>query len=178
MLPNKVLERPAAWSAKLKTFTMPHIDSMIVIRACMTRVYDFICRPHKFTRCSKHIVHVVPLGNKEHHWEIRVAGVTLGWNSVTTEQRRPKHLAWRSITGIENSGSYALAQTKRGTVVTFAMDYHLPSKMLDGVAAPLLEPLIQAAVTDVLECIKERLESDTEPDWSPSDDDGDCGETI
>jgi len=157
---------------------MPHIDSMVVIRACMPRVFDFICRPHKFTRCSKHIVQVVPLGNKEHHWEVRVAGVTLGWNSVTTEQRRPEHLAWRSITGIENSGSYALAQTKRGTVVTFAMDYHLPSKMLDEVAAPLLEPLIQVAVTEVLECIKGRLENDTETDWSPSDDDGDCGETI
>ena len=62
--------------------------------------------------------------------------------------------------------------------MTFEMDYHLPSKMLDEVAAPLLEPLIQVAVTEALECIKGRLENDTESDWSPSDDDGDCGETT
>lgn len=144
----------------------------------MPRVFDLICRPHRFARHSKHIVQVVPLGNKEHHWEVRVAGVTVGWNSVTTEQRRPEHLAWRSVTGIENAGSYALAQTKLGTVVTFEMDYHLPSKMLAEVAAPLLEPLIQGAVTEVLESIKARLEKDTGPDGSPSDDDGDSGETT
>ena len=48
--------------------------------------------------------------------------------------------------------------------MTFEMDYHLPSKMLDEVAAPLLEPLIQVAVTEALECIKGRLENDTESD--------------
>ena len=78
--------------------------------------------------------------------------------------------------GIENSGSYTLSQTKRGTVLTFEMDYHLPSKTLDEVAAPLSAPLVQVAITEVLECIKGRLESDSEPRWYPSDD-GDLGET-
>ena len=103
---------------------------------------------------------IVTFGTNIYHWEVHAAGVTLGWDSVTTELRRPEHLAWRSITGIENSGSYTLAQTKRGTVLTFQMDYHLPSKTLDAVAAPLSEPFVHAAVTEVLESIKGRLEND------------------
>ena len=139
---------------------MPRIDSTIVIRASMPRVFDLISRPQKFAKCSQYIAQIVPFGKNKYHWEVHAAGITLGWDSVTTEYRRPEHLAWRSITGIENSGSYSLAQTKRGTEVTFEMDYHLPSKTLDAVAAPLSEPLIQAAVREVLESIKERLEND------------------
>ena len=143
---------------------MPSIDSRIVIRASMPRVFDLISRPQEFAKCSQYIAQIVPLGKNKYHWEVDAAGITLGWDSITTEYRRPERLAWRSITGIENSGSYTLAQTKRGTVLTFEMEYHLPSKMLDAVAAPLSEPLAQAAIMEVLESIKGRLEKDTEPD--------------
>jgi uncharacterized membrane protein len=156
---------------------MPRIDSTIVIRASMPRVFDLISRPQEFAGFSQYIVQVVPFGNKKYHWEVCAGGVTLGWDSVTTEYRRPEHLAWRSITGIENSGSYTLAQTKRGTEVTFEMDYHFPSKTLDALAAPLSEPLLQVAITEVLESIKGRLEKDTETDGWPSDDNGDVDET-
>ena len=155
---------------------MPHIDGTVVIRASMPRVFILIARPDEFARYSKHIVQVVPLGDGTHHWEACVAGVTLEWNSVIIERRRPEHLAWRSITGIQSSGSFTLAPTKLGTMVTFDMEYHLPSKILDEVAAPMLEPLIQVAVTEVLEGIKGRLENDAEPDWSLSDDNGNGGE--
>lgn len=155
---------------------MPHIDSTVVIRASMPRVFILIARPDEFARYSKHILQVVPLGDGTHHWEVCVAGVTLEWNSVIIERRRPEHLAWRSITGIQSSGSFTLAPTKLGTMVTFDMEYHLPSKILDEVAAPMLEPLIQVAVTEVLEGIKGRLENDAEPDWYLSDDNGNGGE--
>jgi len=150
---------------------MPRIDSTIVIAASMPRVFDLISRPQEFAGFSQYIVQVVPFGNKKYHWEVCAGGVTLGWDSVTTEYRRPEHLAWRSITGIENSGSYTLSQTKRGTVLTFEMDYHWPTKTLDAVAAPLSEPLIQAAIMEVLESIKERLENDTDLNGCPSDND-------
>jgi len=152
---------------------MPSIDSQIVIRASMARVFDLISRPQTFAECSQYIAQIVPFGKNKYHWEVDAAGIALGWDSVTTEYRRPEHLAWQSITGIENSGSYTLAQTRRGTLVTFKMDYHLPSKTLDAVAAPLSGPLVQAAIMEVLESIKERLENDTEPDCWPSKDDGD-----
>jgi ribosome-associated toxin RatA of RatAB toxin-antitoxin module len=113
---------------------MPRIDSTIVIAASMPRVFDLISRPQEFAGFSQYIVQVVPFGNKKYHW------------------------------GIENSGSYTLAQTKRGTEVTFEMDYHFPSKTLDALAAPLSEPLLQVAITEVLESIKGRLEKDTETD--------------
>jgi hypothetical protein len=61
-------------------------------------------------------------------------------------------------------------------MVTFDMEYHLPSKLLDGAAAPMLEPLIQAAVREVLEGIKERFENDAEPGWTPSDCNGNSGD--
>jgi uncharacterized membrane protein len=143
---------------------MPSIDSTIVIRASMPRVFDLISRPQLFAECSQYIAQIVPFGKNKYHWEVDAAGITLGWDSVTTEYRRPEHLAWRSITGIENSGSYTLAQTKRGTLLTLEMDYHLPSRMLDAVAAPLSEPLVQAAIMEVLENIKGRLENETDPD--------------
>ena len=150
---------------------MPSIDSTIVIHASMPRVFDLISHPQEFAACSQYIAQIVPFGKNKYHWEVHAAGITLGWDSVTTEYRRPEHLAWRSITGIENSGSYTLSQTKRGTVLTFEMDYHWPTKTLDAVAAPLSEPLIQAAIMEVLESIKERLENDTEPNGCPSDND-------
>jgi uncharacterized membrane protein len=143
---------------------MPHIESTIVIHASMPRVFDLISRPQEFAGCSQHVLHIVPFGKNKYHWELDAAGVTVGWDSVTTEYRRPEHLAWRSITGIENSGSYTLEQTRQGTVLTFEMDYHLPSKALDAVVAPLSEPLVHAAITEVLENIKGRLENDPEPD--------------
>lgn len=155
---------------------MPHIGSTVVIRAPMPRIYVLIARPEQFAKYSKHIVQVVPLGDGTHHWEVCVAGVTLEWNSRIIERRRPDYLSWRSITGIDSSGSFALAPTKLGTMVTFDMEYHLPSKLLDGAAAPMLEPLIQAAVREVLEGIKERFENDAEPGWTPSDSNGNSGE--
>jgi uncharacterized membrane protein len=156
---------------------MPRIGSKVVIRASMPRVFVLIARPDEFAKYSEHIVQVVPLGDGAHHWEVSAAGVTLEWNSVITERRRPKYLAWRSTTGIQSSGSFALAQTKLGTTVTFDMEYQLPSKILDEVAAPMLEPLIQVAVTEVLEGIKGRLENDAESGWSPSDDNRNGGES-
>src|SRR5210317_568939 len=143
--------------------SMPRIDSTIVIRASMPRVFDVVSRPQEFAKCSQYISQIVPFGKNKYHWEVDAAGLTLGWDSVTTEYRRPQFLAWRSITGIENSGSYTLAQTKQGTQLTFEMDYHLPSKTLDAVAAPLSEPLVQAAIMEVLKSIKARLENDKEP---------------
>ena len=143
---------------------MPSFDSTIVIRASMPRVFDLISRPQEFAECSQYIAHIVPFGKNKYHWEVHAAGITLGWDSVTTEYRRPEHLAWRSITGIENSGSYTLSQTNGGTLLTFEMDHHLPSKLFDAVAAPLSEPFVQAAIMEVLESIKGRLENDSKPD--------------
>jgi hypothetical protein len=40
----------------------------------------------------------------------------------------------------------------------------------------MLEPLIQAAVREVLEGIKERFENDAEPGWTPSDCNGNSGD--
>ena len=151
---------------------MPHIESTVVIRAPIPRVFDLIARTEEFASYSSHVAQVVPLGEKTHRWEVHLAGITLEWDSITTERRRPDYLAWRSIAGMKNSGSYALAKTRSGTLVTFAMEYHLPSRVLDEVAAPVLEPMIEAAVTEVLEGIRERLENDAEPDRPPTNDTG------
>lgn len=139
---------------------MPVVHYTTEINAEPDRVFALIARAEEFPLYSDPITAVTPMGNRAHHWRARLAGVTLEWDSVVTESVRPNRLAWRSLTGVQNCGSYSLERSPFGTKVEFAMEYHLPFELLEKGAAPVLDPLIERCVADVLGNMKEKLETE------------------
>ena len=137
---------------------MQNISKTVVIHASPEDVYDLIARVEDFVLYSSMIREIRHTSPDTYHWRVQIAGFPLEWNAVITERERPRRLAWRTITGMHNAGSYTLAPVEAGTEVSFVMQYELPELFAEMVLAPVLDPLVQHMETNILEAIKRRLE--------------------
>lgn len=137
---------------------MPIIEETIEIKAKPEAVYDLIVRIEDFSLYTGIIKEITAVSPRTYHWTVRIDGISLEWDALITEQIRPERFAWRSVAGVANSGSYTLAPIPAGTKVSFSMEYHLPSRLLEKTLAPLVEPLIRQVSSDILAAVKDRLE--------------------
>ena len=137
---------------------MPTIQETVEIKADPEAVFDLIARVEDFSLYTDIIKEIKAIAPETYRWVVRVAGVTLDWDVALIECERPRHFAWRSIRGITNSGSYHLAPSPVGTVVSFMMEYRLPNRLLEKALAPLIDPLIRKVGSEILFAVKGRLE--------------------
>jgi uncharacterized membrane protein len=140
---------------------MPSIRETVEIKASPEAVFDLIVRVEDFSLYTGIISEIKATAADTYRWRVRVGGVSLDWDAVVTECVRPTHFAWRSIRGVVNSGSYHLAPSPVGTVMSLMMEYHLPNRLLEMALAPLVDPLIRKVSSDILTAVKERLEAKT-----------------
>ncbi len=139
---------------------MPTIERTAPIRAAPEAVFDLISRVEDFPQYCRVIRAVRALGHDAWRWTIRVAGFELEWDAVVTEEtRRPWHFAWRSIRGVENSGSFDLRPVAGGTEVRLAMSYRLSSPLLERLVDAVAAPLMQRVAGELLEHVRRRLEA-------------------
>lgn len=138
---------------------MPLIKETVEIKVSPEEVFDLIIRVEDFSRYTNIISEIKAIGADTYHWRVRVGGISLDWDTVVTECVRPNSFAWRSIRGVVNSGSYHLAPSPVGTVVSFIMEYRLPNRLLEMALAPLVDPLIKKVSSEILAAVKKRLEA-------------------
>lgn len=138
---------------------MPSIRETVEIKASPEAVFDLIVRIEDFSLYTNIIREIKAIAADTYHWRVRVGGISFDWDAVVTERVRPNNFAWRSIRGVVNSGSYHLAPSPVGTVVSFMMEYRLPNRLLETVLAPLVDPLIRKVSSEILAAVKERLEA-------------------
>lgn len=138
---------------------MTSILESVTIRAEIEAVFDLICRVEEFPLYADFLTEVRKIDSRTYRWVAQLPGITLSWDSIITEFRRPYRLGWRSIRGFQNAGAYTLTRTPEGTQVTIRIEYHLPSQILETLAAPLAEPLTHSLAAQILARVKGQLES-------------------
>ncbi len=138
---------------------MLSIRETIEIKASPETVFDLIVRVEDFSLYTGIISEIKAIAADTYRWRVRVGGISLDWDTVVTECVRPSTFAWRSIRGVINSGSYHLAPSPVGTVVSFMMEYRLPNRLLEMALTPLVDPLIRKVSSEILAAVKERLEA-------------------
>lgn len=137
---------------------MTHITRSVEIAAEPEAVFDLICKVERFPLYSHFIKEVKKVGPSHYQWKAHINGLWFEWMSDFVEKERPGHISWRSVSGLVNHGDYLIRATPEGTHVSFSMEYHLPSHILETALGPILSPLIEEAFVEILFNIKKELE--------------------
>lgn len=91
-------------------------------------------------------------------WKMEINGIALEWNSVIVKKEEAKYLSWRSISGLENRGEYLLESQDGKTKVSFFMEYHLPSRIIEAALHMIFDKLVEETYVEILANIKKALE--------------------
>jgi len=137
---------------------MPSTFATATIKADIETVFDLISRIEDFPLYARALKEVRKVDHETYRWCARARGFSLTWDSVITEYKRPTRLAWRSIRGFDNSGAYTLTSSPAGTTVSLRIQYNFPSRVLETLISPLVNPITRALAAEVLARVKERLE--------------------
>jgi uncharacterized membrane protein len=142
------------------------VEKTIRIDAAPEQVYEQFANYENFPRFMSNVVEVRDLGNRRSHWVVKgPAGSEFEWNSVLTEQTRPKRLAWRTEPGaeIEQTGSISFEPHRGGTLMTVRMSYSPPAGALGHGIATLLGSDPKRQMDDDLARMKAFIERGSMP---------------
>lgn len=117
------------------------VEQSIRIEATPERVFDLFAHYENFPRYLSNVVEVRDLGNRRSHWVAKgPAGTEFSWNSVLTDHRRPRRLAWETEPGaeVEQSGEILFDPVRSGTRVTVRLSYRPPAGVIGQALAAML----------------------------------------
>ena len=139
---------------------MPSIETRAFLPADTHTVFRLLRNVEDFPRYTGAVETVTPLGGERYRWEVRVAGVRYEWVVEIIQSDAPEHIAWKSVTGIANSGRYRLSPVQGGTDLRLVIDYTLNSRLLDKTVGRVAGPVVRRISAEVLERVRQRLASE------------------
>lgn len=139
---------------------MPSIETRAFLPAHPQTVFRMLRNVEDFPRYTRAVETVTPMGGERYRWDVRVAGVHYQWVVEIIESHEPERIAWKSVTGISNTGRYRLAPVQGGTDLRLVIDYTLNSGLLDKTIGRVAGPVVRRISTEVLERVRERLASE------------------
>jgi uncharacterized membrane protein len=83
---------------------MASVEKTIEVDQPVRMVYNQWTQFEEFPRFMEGVEEVRQLDDKRLHWRAEIAGKTEEWDAEITDQIPDKQVAWRSISGSENSG--------------------------------------------------------------------------
>lgn len=101
----------------------------ITIEAPPEKIFPVIADLSTFARLTSRIEKISLTDERKSHWKARIGGISLEWDAVVTDQRPPFRFAWRSVSGLKNSGSWRLTPVDGSTRVEFSIIFHPPGGM-------------------------------------------------
>ena len=137
------------------------LEKTIRIDAAPDEVYDLWANYENFPRFMSHVVEVRDIGKRRSHWTVQgPAGTQFEFDSVLTEQRKNRRLAWRSEPGaqIPNGGSVEFEPYRGGTLVTVRLSYSPPAGALGHAVASLFGSDPKGQMDDDLARMKQFIE--------------------
>lgn len=81
-----------------------YIEKSIRVSVPVSAAYNQWTQFEEFPRFMDGVQEVRQLDDTHVHWVANIAGKTKEWDAEITEQTPDRRIAWRSVTGAENSG--------------------------------------------------------------------------
>ena len=141
---------------------MKRIEKSILISAPAEKVFSLIEKFEEIPKFSSAISEVSCESDEISLWRIEAGGITLDWRAELLEKKAPRHLSWRSISGLKNKGGYVLEQIDGKTKVNFFMEYQLSSRILERATHIVIDRLIEEVYSEILTNIQNKLEGQVE----------------
>lgn len=101
----------------------------VTINASPEAIFGIISDLPTFAGLSRYIEDILLTDDRRARWTVRIAGIPLEWDALVTDNRPPLRFAWKSTSGVRNSGTWRLRPVDGGTRVDFGMTFHLPGGM-------------------------------------------------
>jgi uncharacterized membrane protein len=103
---------------------MAHIEKSLLVGAPLREVYDQWTQFEEFPRFMDGVEEVRQLDDNTLYWRASIAGVEREWHAEIVEQVPDRRVAWRNLTGKQNSGIVSFRPADdRTTEVTLRVDY-------------------------------------------------------
>ncbi|MDQ6881779.1 MAG: SRPBCC family protein [Pseudomonadota bacterium] len=80
------------------------VEQTIVVGVPVSTAYNQFTQFEEFPRFMETVEQVDQVDNTHLHWRAVVAGKTKEWDAEITEQVPDQRIAWRSTSGVKNSG--------------------------------------------------------------------------
>lgn len=138
---------------------MASIEKIIEINATPEDVFEVICRIDDFPKYTNLIKDVKEIEAGKFRWVAKFGSLEFKWDSIITELVEGKRVAWASISGIKNSGSFNLEPTEKGTKLTFLMEYHFHGGVVEDLVDYVSTYWLEKISSDIINRVKKNLES-------------------
>ncbi|RSZ60174.1 SRPBCC family protein [Massilia atriviolacea] len=147
-------------------------SGLVTIERCVRidvppeQVYELWASYDNFPRFMANVLEVRELGNRRSHWLVKgPAGSEVGFDTVLTEQLRPRRLAWHSLPGaeVEQAASVQFEASGGGTLATVRLSYRPPAGALGKAVATLFGGDPERALEEDLGRMKNLLEGTSTP---------------
>ena len=138
---------------------MTRLHHVELIKAPPEKVFDLISRVENFSEYSRHIKEVRAIGENLFLWRVKAFGIKVEWESEVVESLRPVSFAWRSVSGLYNTGRYVLTPVEPdSTSISFSMEYRLDNSRSGRLMATMIEPVLDSFFKKSLSIVKEKVE--------------------
>jgi uncharacterized membrane protein len=109
---------------------MESIEKSIEVKAPLHTVYNQWTQFEEFPHFMEGVEEVRQLGDKRLRWKAEIGGKSKEWDAEIFEQIPDQRIAWRSISGVKNSGNVSFFATDEATTrVTLKLNYEIDGAM-------------------------------------------------
>lgn len=136
---------------------MAIIEHTTIVHAPPERVFALLERVEDLADYSDLIEAIEPLGDRRYRWFVHAVGVDWSFDVEITEARAPECLAWESLSGVRNQGTYRLKRIPEGTEVMLTLEYHIKNRLLERAVNRAARPLVNKVSRQILERVESRL---------------------
>lgn len=109
-------------------------EKSVIVDAPFHEVFRMWRNLENLPRFMSHVKEVKMLDGNRSHWKGTVAGIDQEWDAEITQLEENKVIAWRSISGFENSGEVRFEPVDGKTRITVTFDYEPPASILGDLA--------------------------------------------
>ena len=136
---------------------MATIEHSAILHAPPEQVFALLERIEDFADYSDLIESIEPLGDRRYRWHVHAVGMDWTFDVMITELSAPQRLAWESIEGVRNQGSYRLTPVPEGTQVLLTLEYRIKNRLVEKAVNRAAQPLVNKVSRQILDRVAARL---------------------
>ena len=139
---------------------MKTIEKSIIVNVPVTMAYNQWTQFESFPQFMEGVKEVRQMGEKRLHWRAEIGGKTEEWDAEIFQQIPDDRIAWRSVSGVKNSGQVIFTAVGNDQTKVFLQLHYDPAGVAENVAHAL--GIVSARISGDLERFKEFIEQQGE----------------